>query len=391
MIQKANSLITRFDRQGFLKMHMIFNIKADPSNPACLYFTTAKNDQAVIVKWDMLKNTILSADVNNTIKQLPHFFYINDSWSQVFIGVVVQFNKKNSVNIHSYDTSTFSHIDFRTASDAKGNISFFSKTFLDGNNILSVFNDEQNNFKACWSCQIDFCRISSDLEITNYFDAKDCGLVDNQSIVCITKFNEHGCKVELFPSDPKACQVSFEIQENTIVEFIYPAIIIVKGWLELIVYNITENLYYYMELNAPILMQSATINDNNSLEMSLFYDMGEYLIFSILSFAVGAQSVFNHKYYKRYLEKAVFPKEKLLWGFDPVSTKFLTKTEQAIALQFSGTITSIGLLTHEWVQQTDCDFEHGELIHVYDDCFYTWKKSSKIIVSKPLPINFADR
>ena len=372
-------------------MNMIYEIKADLSNPEWLYFTVAKSDEATIVKWNMIKNKILSSETNSNIKQLPHFFFINDSCSQVFIGIIMHFNKKNSVNIYSYDINSFSKVDFKSTNNSKGNIPFLSKTFLDGNNILSVFNDEQNNFKACCSWQIDFCRISSDIEITNYFDAKDWGLIDNQSIICITKFNEHSCKVELFPSDLKATQVSFEIKENTIVEFIYPAIIIVKGWMELIIYNITENLYYYTELNAPIMMQSSTINDNNSLEMNLFYDFGEYLIYSVLSFSVGSNSIFNHTYYKKYIEKSLFPKEKLLCGFNPINTKFLTKTEEAITLQFSRTIMSISLKTYEWVQQLDSEFEHGELIHVSNDCFYTWKKSSKMIICKPLPINFADR
>ena len=124
---------------------------------------------------------------------------------------------------------------------------------------------------------------------------------------------------------------------------------------------------------------------------TVFLDMGEYLIFSVLSFSVGSNSLFTQTYYKRYLEKSVFPKSKLIWGFDPISTKFLTNVEVAITLQFSGTIVSISLLSYAWYQQTDSDFGPGELIHVSNDWFYTWRKSSKLIMSKPIPINFADR
>lgn len=91
----------------------------------------------------------MSSETNSSIKQLPHFFFINDSCSQVFIGIIMHFNKKNSVNIYSYDINSFSKVDFKSTNNSKGNIPFLSKTFLDGNNILSVFNDEQNNFKAC--------------------------------------------------------------------------------------------------------------------------------------------------------------------------------------------------------------------------------------------------
>ena len=261
--------ISRIDREGSLKMNMIFDIKVDPSNQEWLYFTVANNNEAAISKLNIFSRKISLFSLNQTIKQLPSFFFINDSWSQVFIGIFVHFNKKNSVNLHSYDVNNFSHNDFKNAKDAIGNIPFFSQSFLDGNNVLSIFNDEQNNFKAwCWG-QVDFSRISSDEEVANFYEAKDLGLIDNQSILWITKFDEHYCKIELFPSDAKWNQVSFEIKENTIVDFIYPAIIVVKGWSEVIIYNITENIYYYLTLNAPVLMQSSSVDENNLLEIKL--------------------------------------------------------------------------------------------------------------------------
>ena len=383
--------ISRIDREGSLKMNMIFDIKVDPSNQEWLYFTVANNSEATIIKWNMLSNTIGFYTSNQTIKQLPHFFFINDSCSQVFIGITSLSNKKKSVNLYSYDINFLCQVDFESLTDENGSIPFFSQSFLDGNNVLSVFNNEQNNFKAwCWG-QVDFSRISWDEEVANFYEAKDLGLIDNQSILWITKFDEHSCKIELFPSDIKWNQVSFEIKENTIVDFIYPAVIVVKGWSEVIIYNITENIYYYLTLNAPVLMQSSSVDKNNTLEIKLFLDMGDYLIFSIISFPFGSNSSFSQSYFKRYLQKSVFPNEKLLNGFDPINTKFLTKDEEAITLHFSKTIVSISLLTYDLFQLTESDLECDELIHVSNDCFYTWKRSSNTILANPLPVNFSDR
>ena len=181
------------------------------------------------------------------------------------------------------------------------------------------------------------------------------------------------------------------INENTIIDFIYPAIITVKGCNEILIYSITDDIYYYMVLNAPILFKSSTVSNCNIFELRLYLDMGEYLIYSILSFSVGSASYFSMSYYKRYLEKSIFPKEMLLWGFDPISTNFIKKEELAFTLQFSGTIVTIGLLTHGLFQQIDSDYERGELIQIADDSFYSWKKGNKAISCRPIPISFADR
>lgn len=61
------------------------------------------------------------------------------------------------------------------------------------------------------------------------------------------------------------------------VRFSYPLVLIVKGGTEMFFYNISENLYYYINLPAPILLESSTVSTNNSsLGFTCLTDMGDY-------------------------------------------------------------------------------------------------------------------
>ena len=87
--------------------------------------------------------------------------------------------------------------------DNPPNISQFSQFFADADNILSVNNDEQNNFRVSWYGSKSHEWISSNPEFTSFYDVKEWSLVKNRFVLCITKFDEQECKIELFLTDLK--------------------------------------------------------------------------------------------------------------------------------------------------------------------------------------------
>jgi hypothetical protein len=167
-------------------------------------------------------------------------------------------------------------------------------------------------------------------------------------------------------------------------------VIIIKGCNEILLYNITENLYYYVKLNAPLLFETSTTLSSYSPEIKGFMDLGDYLCPIQLSFSVGSNAYFSGTFYKKFLEKSDFPDQKLLAGFDQIKTKFASKEEEAFTLQFSGSLLSIGTLTDGLVQLTESDYEKGEVIQIPYDSFIVWKKNTKSVIFKMQPINFGD-
>lgn len=216
-------------------------------------------------------------------------------------------------------------------------------------------------------------------------------LINNKMIGVILKLTDQQCKFEILPLDTAMPTNSNFLKETTYVKFSYPSIFILKGCTEILVYSVTENLYYYMNLPAPVLKMCSTVMSSSDINVKVFYDHGEYLIYSNWYFTFGSSPYIYQTLYKRYLEKSSFPKSKLLKIFEIVKCKFISKEEDAFVLQFADSIMCLGSCTYNLIQITDSDYEAGEVIHGTYEGFYLWKKGGKAITYKPTPVNFADR
>ena len=218
---------------------------------------------------------------------------------------------------------------------------------------------------------------------------RDCGLINNTIATCISKFTQESIIVEYFPSNGKPSRLC-TIKETTMVKFAYPAVMIVKGCNDVLLYSITEDLYYYFKLNSPVLFESSTIINSGGIDLKCYYDLGDYLIYGSFTFSVGSSCYFSGSFYKKFLEKSQFPDQKLLAGYELTKVKFANKEEDSFVLLFSESIISFGSCTHGLVQVVESDNLAEEVIHISYDGFYFWKKGQKSIVYKAQPINFVD-
>jgi hypothetical protein len=159
--------------------------------------------------------------------------------------------------------------------------------------------------------------------------------------------------VHYFPLKEKSHHKSYQIKETNLVKFFYPVITIVKGSNEILLYSITEKLYYYIKLNSPLIFDSSTLSNAYGPELKGFFDLGDYLFYATFSFTVGSNPYFSSTYFKMFLPKAEFPDDKLLGGFEYTKIKFLSKEEDAYTLQFSNSLMCFGVLTNGLTQIFD--------------------------------------
>ena len=122
------------------------------------------------------------------------------------------------------------------------------------------------------------------------------------------------------------------IKETTLVKFHYPNVMIVKGCNEILLYSITEDLYYYTRLNSPILFEISTIYNPYGVQLKCLIDLGDYLSYADFTMTTGTSSYYSFTFHTRYMEKSTFPQQRLLAGFEPMSTKFKAKDEAARVL-----------------------------------------------------------
>lgn len=155
-------------------------------------------------------------------------------------------------------------------------------------------------------------------------------------------------------------------------------------------YNIPENMYYYIKLWSPIRFAVSTVSSYYNLALRCYIDLGDYYCYSDMSFTLGTNSYITMTYFKRYLEKSQFPEHILLAGFEQIKVKFAAKEEDSYVLQFDRSIFSVSTLTYGLNQLADSVFKLGEILHISYDGVHTWKKGSKSLIFKPPPVNFAD-
>jgi hypothetical protein len=167
---------------------------------------------------------------------------------------------------------------------------------------------------------------------------RDIGVFHNIAVVVISNFNEESMLVHYFPSKDKSPHRIHTAKEIVSIKFNFPKIFIIKGTNELLTYNISQDRYYYMKLNAPLLLEASTITTDTDIVNKGFLDFGNYLIPTQISIstAIGATSSWN--IFKKKLYKSDFPDQKLIAIFDTMQLKFAKKDEDAFIFQFSESI-----------------------------------------------------
>jgi hypothetical protein len=144
--------------------------------------------------------------------------------------------------------------------------------------------------------------------------------------------------VHYFPSKDKSPHRIHTAKEIVSIKFNFPKVYIIKGTNELLAYNISQDRYYYMKLNTPLLLEASTISSANEMLNRGFLDFGDYLTPIQISIYSSNNSASSWNISKKRLYKSDFPDQKLIAIFDTMQVKFAKKDEEAFVFQFSESI-----------------------------------------------------
>lgn len=157
------------------------------------------------------------------------------------------------------------------------------------------------------------------------------------------------------------------------IKFSFPKIYIIKGTNELIAYHISQERYYYLKMDAPLLLEAQVTISNQEMVHKGFFDYGDYLIPIQIYMYPTFWGTSSWNVYKKKLYKSDFPDQKLIAIFDNMLVKYTSKEEDSIVFQFSESIYACGTITKGLSVVVDSDYENGEMIQVIYEGLYFWK------------------
>jgi hypothetical protein len=321
---------------------------------------------------------------------IAEFYGINDSATEHT--VAIRNAEETKVRTMSY---TFKISEGKNSKEdlfASPSVTYKADTKLryEGNNLVSLSTNDINQVFVKVQGQVEADKTVSALDKIDTNKIKTFGLADNKFVVAIHDYSVKGFDVLFIPIKQENPSRKYYVKEISKINFFYPVITIVKGCNEIILYDVSEELYYYMKLGAPIALESSTLTTSYSAELKVFQDYGDYLGFSTYSFTLGTGAYFSSTYYMKYLEKSTFPDSPLLAAFEAMKTKFVSNDEDAYILQFGNAIQAIGVLTYGLTQVSESTFKKGEVLHINYESFFTWRKNGKKVMRKTSPTNFSD-
>lgn len=145
---EKNELIKKFDRDGPLKMHMIFDYKVDLSNQENFFFATWNYSEAQVVKANMLTGKTDVVGTNKSVTTMPQFYYLTETCSQVYLGFYAYTQNKYMTKAYTYKVNESPQIEIDAAKGHKCMYPYYSNSYIDGNHLLSVYNNDRNLLEA---------------------------------------------------------------------------------------------------------------------------------------------------------------------------------------------------------------------------------------------------
>lgn len=235
----------------------------------------------------------------NLIKGLPRRLSLSDNCKTVYIDYYWRANKANAIRSYQYGINEQPIIDPNSPLGHISDFNYLSSIYVIGENIVAFFNNEKSLFEAKVRGKVMSNTTSNGDIATMYYDVVDWSIFKNNTVACITKLTQDKFEIEIFPTDKEDAYSYFSVWETTFLSFAYPNVMIVKGGSEVLVYSISENIYYYLILYAPLAMQSSTIQNPYFPEIKGLMDFGEYYIFAKMLFCPDDKPTFKADYYKR--------------------------------------------------------------------------------------------
>lgn len=338
-------VVKMLERTGELDKNMIVRYQSDPKDPDVLYITVITIDKEVkVVKVNMMSGA-------QTVEAKAKSQLFRPEFKVVFNKAIQPILKEQRVRMEDYQPDSIDDQKF---------VPFYHSLEkkieeMNGNSRTGI------NSEYISSC------------IANEMGYKEIGVAKDQAIITLSPLVGEEFKVNYIPLDTKISSKKFVGEEILYIKFVYPAVLLVKGCNEVLIYSITEDMYYYHKLNSPIILETSTVYSPYAPEVKGYIDLGPYIAYTAITYNIGSSPYISASTYKRYIEKENLPKQKLLCGFDMIKTLFISKEEDAFMLQFTNAIVCSGSCTNGLFQVVESDYEKGELMQITCDGYYSWK------------------
>lgn len=157
MDTEAKKVVKTIKRDGALKKHVISDFKVDPENQEILYVTAYNYNEGVVARISLSDgkiSTVSTTQFNNP--ELPGFYFLNESCTKVVIGAVCYSGNKRMFKILTYGINDSPKVDASVPKNQKDCIDSKSFSRMNGNNLISICNNELNVLEARCTGQVNF-------------------------------------------------------------------------------------------------------------------------------------------------------------------------------------------------------------------------------------------
>jgi hypothetical protein len=280
-INRTNEMVENF----------LDDFKVDPNNVNTMYIAVNGIDSQGIIKLNVQDGKWQTSSYLKDTNLMANYIRINESCTHYNIAYHAASDDGMKINSRSkivgINESPKLSIDDSNKDYELMNPSTLCK--VDGNNYVYYYNNDQNQPYMQVRGDVKFDRSASSLDGNVVpSDIKDFGLVNDSNAIFIYNFRGTSFSVCYMPTDRSSPVRSYLVEETTFMRFNYPTILLCKGGKEIILFDVTENLYYYLKLNAPIVFTSSTNYNEYGTDYRFFIDLGDYLIYSSYSITLGA-------------------------------------------------------------------------------------------------------
>jgi hypothetical protein len=180
------------------------------------------------------------------------------------------------------------------------------------------------------------------------------------------------------------------ITEIMTYRFHYPFMALVKGGTEIFTYDFTKGSFGFCQLNSPIIAVTSTENVKSIISFHVLFDVGKFFVYGeIVARDTNDMAL---TYSKRFIEKDLLEKDKILTFFDPTSCRWNDTEEEhpGIIILTANYLQQINLVKYGSKVIKESKNKLGDIINLNGTGLIIGEKGSDEIYHLPVPIKVDD-
>lgn len=196
--------------------------QSSSDSPDTVMIGTFKHSTVEFVSLNILTGKVNVIGKNDKISGgYPRKLDISDTGKTVYIVYNAYVNDTYKSVLYTYGVSESPEINPNSQDKKpKNHFPYSGETKSIGDNFIAICNQESGNLlEAKVFGKVSYSKPSSPGHITQYYEVKDFSLKKDNSVICITRFNDDSFHIEVFPVDPNIPHYSHEVREIKLVKF----------------------------------------------------------------------------------------------------------------------------------------------------------------------------